>query len=465
MWIHPPGSTYTNVQAAGAAGHCYRWNMELDRDDIRQGIEGNRMDRRKGAGHSRSRKIGPIGVPKSPKRAGLHKKGAGAGASRSHEISPVGAQKSPKQAGVLADTEACARPTQEALEGISVLQGTPIPNTDTNAVLQELCMHDAELQHEVLLIADLKVHFQAHMSAELLALNLRVQDLCPHAAAGGGSGVRPTFADEYGLRTAEDCVSGARLGYMHILHPCPYPWSPRKRMTTSLCGGCCIQMYCSFMDEEYYDWELEESASEGEGSGDDGAALAALPAAAAPAPVPAPAARGCTCPSAEAPLYGHFDCAGGGRGMRVGDACRPDKAAWHEGGVGEEGDMMSVNGSGVARGMLEQRQPQLRLRPHLMYLAMVCTVEGGYDHSSGNGGASGSGSRAEEDLPLLSHLRKPGEPAMLLMRGLRNPVQSLCGRKRTRGTAIGNTVHLHRHPVRAHKFRVVGRPACTKPSG
>ncbi|KAJ7710776.1 hypothetical protein B0H17DRAFT_1123886 [Mycena rosella] len=76
MWIHPPGSmggsTYTNVQAAGAAGHCYKWSMELDRDDIRQGIEGNRMDRKKGAGAgpSRSCEIGPVGVPKSPERAG-----------------------------------------------------------------------------------------------------------------------------------------------------------------------------------------------------------------------------------------------------------------------------------------------------------------------------------------------------------------------------------------------------------
>ncbi|KAJ7674262.1 hypothetical protein B0H17DRAFT_1140697 [Mycena rosella] len=53
-----------------------------------------------GAGPSRSHKIGPIGVPKSPKRAGLHKKGAEAGPSSSHEIGPVGCQNPQNELGM-----------------------------------------------------------------------------------------------------------------------------------------------------------------------------------------------------------------------------------------------------------------------------------------------------------------------------------------------------------------------------
>ncbi|KAJ7452840.1 hypothetical protein FB451DRAFT_1409136 [Mycena latifolia] len=246
-----------------------------------------------------------------------------------------------------------------------------------------------------------------------------------------------------------------------------------------------------FMDEEYYDWELEESASEGDGSGegsgeDDGegesfeleqplqvppqapvaepttdtdtntnpgggegemdlgtgmggvlssfyAPPLHFPGQQLPLPLPPPPLA-----SVRVPVLRHYftdipitpaEGAVRGRGTPV-DSSR--RAAWGgEGTGGEEGDV-----NGVGRGTLERRQPQPRPRPHPIYLAMARAAEGGgvYGQDQGqspNGSGSGSGAAecgvAEEDLPPLPRLREPGEPAMLPMRGLRDLVRSLRG--------------------------------------
>ncbi|KAJ7082645.1 hypothetical protein B0H15DRAFT_436016 [Mycena belliarum] len=234
-----------------------------------------------------------------------------------------------------------------------------------------------------------------------------------------------------------------------------------------------------FMDEEYYDWELEESASEGEVSGEDegesfeleqgqgresfelahldqpqqcaesthcddadgeidlgtgmGGVLSSfyvggnagsqpLHYSQPPLPLPPPPLASVRVPALRH-LFTDIPIAPAegparGRGTPV-DWTR--RAAWGGRGGGE-GD------GGVGRGTLERRQPQPRPRPHPMYLAMARAAE---ETAAGYGPIADSGARecgiTEEELPPLPRLREPGEPAMLPMRGLKDLVRSMRG--------------------------------------
>ncbi|KAJ7699482.1 hypothetical protein B0H14DRAFT_3174046 [Mycena olivaceomarginata] len=281
-------------------------------------------------------------------------------------------------------------------------------------------------------------------------------------------------------------------------------WDVRQRYTPSLIRSLVAQEtddYFSsrglphpdallFMDEEYYDWELE-SASEGDGSadgsGEDGEGRELRPRAAAAgvcarddarhenggggegggemdmdlgsgmggalssfyvAPPPAHLLQGGPGPFAQMPLplpppplasvrvpaLRHLftdipiaPAAGAARGRGTPvDPAR--KAAWS--GRGDDAVGMGV---GRGKGTLERRLPHPRPRPHPMYLAMARAVEmqsemaGPYGGGDGVGGGSRVEGVPDEEVPPLPRLREEGEPPMLPMRGLRELVRSLRG--------------------------------------
>ncbi|KAJ7199820.1 hypothetical protein GGX14DRAFT_467448 [Mycena pura] len=230
-----------------------------------------------------------------------------------------------------------------------------------------------------------------------------------------------------------------------------------------------------FMDEEYYDWELEDSASEGDGSGEDdgdgdsfelepplqqsfslnadsnnpsgedsigtaemdvGGALSSFYVAPQQQPQPTGPAQGPGFPpqlqlplplpppplaSVRVPVLRHLFTdipiapagGAGGAGGRGTPVDTTRRAAWRGTATAEE--LEDGGHAGAGRGTLERRLPHPRSRPHPLYLAMAraAEAEGGNAFVQGPEGLT-------QDLA-----RQPGDPPVLPIGGLKDLVRSM----------------------------------------